>query len=339
MLELNPESGLPMEAPWEKRAGIGSTDDVWRRVSRALVEPAQEIMGRPGKRFRAGLLELGHALVGNDDAIRDQRAFALSGQAIELLHAGSMIVDDVQDGSKIRRGGPAIHQMVGVPRAICAGNWLYFWPLRLIRDAGLPSEQEHAMIARYCDAVETAHYGQALDLTIKVEELAQGEVVALAREISALKTGAVTKLAVSLGAVLAGAPPGVVDRVARFGLDFGVVLQDLDDLGNLVGGLHPEKRFEDMIQGKASGVWAHVARRATPTEYAAFTATVAELRAGNAAALESWLAEHSVVATMKDEARQNLERVIGEAEAITPSSVRARADLNRLKEGLLHAYC
>jgi hypothetical protein len=44
----------------------------------------------------------------------------------ELIHVGSLIVDDIQDGSDLRRGGPTVHKAYGVPLAINAGSSAYF---------------------------------------------------------------------------------------------------------------------------------------------------------------------------------------------------------------------
>lgn len=44
----------------------------------------------------------------------------------ELIHTGSLIVDDVQDKSEKRRGGKTLHHIYGEPLAINAGNACYF---------------------------------------------------------------------------------------------------------------------------------------------------------------------------------------------------------------------
>jgi geranylgeranyl pyrophosphate synthase len=46
--------------------------------------------------------------------------------AIELMHVGSELVDDVEDGSAFRRGVPAAHQVFGEPLTINSGCAAYF---------------------------------------------------------------------------------------------------------------------------------------------------------------------------------------------------------------------
>ncbi len=64
--------------------------EVWHD---ALVGPATAFLARPGKDLRARLVRAGWLLAGAQaDALPDGIA-----RVIELLHAGSLIVDDVED--------------------------------------------------------------------------------------------------------------------------------------------------------------------------------------------------------------------------------------------------
>lgn len=47
----------------------------------------------------------------------------------EILHNGSLIVDDIEDSSDTRRKKPCIHKIYGVDVAINTGNFMYFSPL------------------------------------------------------------------------------------------------------------------------------------------------------------------------------------------------------------------
>ncbi|MDB4987061.1 MAG: Polyprenyl synthetase, partial [Myxococcaceae bacterium] len=91
-------------------------------LERALYGAAREFLGRPGKAFRTRLIEGCFALLAQDG----ERVPAAAVETIELLHGGSLIVDDIQDDALTRRGSPALHQLIGTPRALNTGNWLYF---------------------------------------------------------------------------------------------------------------------------------------------------------------------------------------------------------------------
>ena len=230
--------------------GLGS-DLPREHLERVLLGPAREFLSRPGKAFRARLVEIGWALGGASDPV----PIALP-MALEILHAGTLVVDDIQDGSSHRRGEAALHRTLGLPLALNLGNWLYFWPFGLIEELGLPPERELDVCRRITGVLTTGHFGQALDIGTPVCELEQSDVAPLVRAVSELKTGRLMQLAASIGPAAAGAPPERVAALERFGLALGVGLQMLDDLGNLVGRQDPTKRHEDLRLGRPTWAWA-----------------------------------------------------------------------------------
>src|SRR5439155_10788739 len=82
----------------------------------------------------------------------------------ELIHVGSLIVDDVEDSSTLRRGGPAAHLLYGQPLAINAGSICYFLPEVLLRPSGVPDSERVRIYQLYFDTMRAAHSGHALDL-------------------------------------------------------------------------------------------------------------------------------------------------------------------------------
>ena len=52
----------------------------------------------------------------------------------EIVHNGSLIVDDVEDGSVMRRGGPCTYIKYGMDYSVNAGNFMYFAPLIKIKE-------------------------------------------------------------------------------------------------------------------------------------------------------------------------------------------------------------
>lgn len=43
-----------------------------------------------------------------------------------MLHNASLMVDDIEDNSVMRRGVPVTHSVYGVPRTINSANYIYF---------------------------------------------------------------------------------------------------------------------------------------------------------------------------------------------------------------------
>lgn len=221
------------------------------RWEEALLAPVNDILSRPGKAIRAGLVEAAFALVRPDES-PPAAATAL----VEILHAGSLVIDDIEDDSRIRRGGKAIHRQHGMPKALNAGNWMYFLAVRQVEELALGPQASLALYRLVNRTLFDCHRGQALDLGMRVGEVTQAEVPALVAETSLLKTGALTGLACALGALVAGGSAEQVATLHRFGRDLGLALQQLDDLGNLAGKQPAAKRHEDLRNGRLTWPWA-----------------------------------------------------------------------------------
>lgn len=235
--------------------------------SRALEGPVRDFVARPGKALRAELMARSYELAGGD-GVCPERGSAI----VEIIHAGSLIVDDIEDGSSSRRGGPALHRLHGLPVALNAGNWMYFWALGLIEQLGLDSEREllaHQLAHR---TLILCHHGQALDLTANVGELRQQEVAAVVLASAQLKTGALMGFSAALGALLANAPRRAIEELAAFGRDIGVALQMLDDVGGLLSEKRCHKGHEDLLGARPTWPWAWLAGEMTAERFAALQA-------------------------------------------------------------------
>ncbi len=280
---------VPPELELLERELDHDSDDLPRHVwERALGAPAREFLRRPGKQFRARMVEAAWTLAGGAPSAMPAELPSI----VELLHAGSLIVDDIEDAATDRRGAPALHRMVGVPLALNTGNWLYFWPLQMIDSlpiaAHLRAEMSRIAVARLADC----HRGQALDLSARVTDLDQGDVPKVVRATTRLKTGALMELAASLGAVAAGANAQRVAALNRFARDLGTGLQMLDDLGGLTSPARAHKGVEDLMHARPTWPWAWVAAASAPDAFAALQSAAGDVVAGrgDAGALAAELA-------------------------------------------------
>lgn len=251
----------------------GLPDYLWER---ALGAPAREFLRRPGKQFRARLVEAAWLIAGGSPTAMPEEL----SHVVELLHAGSLIVDDIEDGSEWRRDAPALHHVVTMPIALNTGNWLYFWPLELIDRLPLPDSRRAALLRAARTAVERCHRGQALDLTMRVTELTQSEIPSVVRATTRLKTGALMELAASLGAIAAGAKPDRVHALRRFSLSLGVGLQMLDDLGSIASPARRHKGDEDLTAARPTWPWAWLANGTGPEAFAEYQRRAARVIAG-----------------------------------------------------------
>jgi geranylgeranyl pyrophosphate synthase len=271
----------------------------------ALVGPVGEFLSRPGGQFRGRLVRLAWALTGRPDEPPPELLWV-----VELLHAGSLIVDDIEDGSVQRRGKAALHRLVGVPAALNMGNWLYFVPFDLLRTAGLPLAVELAATRLCLDAVRVCHEGQALDLTARIGDLHPSEVISVCRAIGERKTGALMGMAAELGATAAEADADTADALRQFGERVGVALQMLNDLGELTGAAGPVKHPEDLTHGRITWPWAWAAERLPAAQFDALQVRGANLTSGIG---DAGVLARSLLAALGPDPRAPVRRLLASA--------------------------
>jgi geranylgeranyl pyrophosphate synthase/predicted secreted hydrolase len=225
------------------------------RLARSLVQPIRDIADRGGKGWRSYA-----ALACIDIVGGDSRKFLHWLVMPEIVHVGSLIVDDVEDGSSVRRGGPAAHVLHGTPRAINAGTAAYFLAEPPIDQDDLPADKKLRIYRLYFDALRAGHAGQALDLDDVTELGAHaaftGDTRELERHVMAvhkLKTAVPAGMFARAGALLGGGSDVEVETLGAFFEAVGLAFQIVDDVLNLRGFKGDLKeRGEDVVQGKVT---------------------------------------------------------------------------------------
>jgi geranylgeranyl pyrophosphate synthase len=212
------------------------------RLTDSLSKPIWEFLDRGGKRWRPMLATLCcEALNGHSDQFRDILILP------ELLHNGSLIVDDIEDGSELRRGKPALHKIFGMDIALNAANYLYFLPFKMVKESGIScKERIYELIG-----TETLklHIGQAADILWHKTPYMPSQTEYF--EMCANKTGSMARLSAKLGAAVAGASEKDAEALGKFAESIGVAFQIQDDILNIEQGLGKEYG-EDITEGKKS---------------------------------------------------------------------------------------
>lgn len=156
--------------------------------------------------------------------------------AIELIHLGSLVHDDIIDDSDARWNIPTIRAHEGVNTAILVGDYL-------LAKACAIAAQISAEAAKLIATTTTILCeGQALELA---------DAFALDRTEQALfqtiqgKTAALLAAACQMGGLCTGAPADQLAALGRYGEEFGTAFQLIDDILDFVA--DPEKF------GKATG--------------------------------------------------------------------------------------
>ncbi|KAJ5382328.1 Phyllocladan-16-alpha-ol synthase [Penicillium concentricum] len=164
-------------------------------------------------------------------------------KAISMLHTASLLVDDIEDSSLLRRGQPVAHNIFGMAQTFNSGNYVYFLALREIQKLESPRA-----IEIYVDALIHLHRGQGMDMFWRDSLICPTEEDYLA--MVGNKTGALFCLAVEL---LQIGSPVQVDLVPLVRL-FGIIFQVCDDYLNLKSPAYLQKKglCEDLTEGKFS---------------------------------------------------------------------------------------
>ena len=222
-------------------------------LNKAVAEPFWEFLDRGGKRWRPALfLLIIEALGKNPKEFLD---FAI---IPEVVHNGTIIIDDVEDSSEMRRGKPCTYKIYGIDIAINVGNAMYYMPLITLmkyRDR-ISKEKLSRLYEIYVQEMINLSFGQAMDIAWH-KGLANADQINVENymQMCAYKTGTLARMAARMAAVLADADEKLVEKLGRFAEAIGVAFQVQDDILDLTSPEFAEKkggRGQDITEGKRS---------------------------------------------------------------------------------------
>ena len=192
----------------------------------ALSDPVWNLLDRGGKRWRAVLF-----LVFVEAFGEDPTQYLPYACIPEILHNGTIIVDDVEDEATMRRGDPALHRRFGQDIALNAGNALYFLPLKVISQnpANLSAETRLAIYDMLTYELNRTHLGQGMDICWH-NQAAVDIDPAEYLEMCACKTGCLGRIVARLAAIVTGQSPEVEEAVATYAELTSVAFQIGDDI-------------------------------------------------------------------------------------------------------------
>lgn len=201
---------------------------------------AMHLLRLPGKRIRPLCVLLsarvGHRLL--DSTVCDLAV------ACELVHAATLLHDDVIDDGTERRGEPAARMIFGNSASILGGDHLLIEALRRVERAGEPK-----LLRGLLDVIAQMIEAEAIQLERRGRFDARRDVYL--RVISG-KTAALFRWGLEAGATVAGLHPEAVGALGRVGFEFGMAFQLVDDLLDLEGDPRTtgKNAFADLKEGK-----------------------------------------------------------------------------------------
>lgn len=155
--------------------------------------------------------------------------------AIELVHNFSLVHDDIEDQSDLRRGRPTVWKVWGVPQAINAGDGLFILAhlaMQRLADRGVPHQRVLTALETFDEACLALTEGQYLDLSFETRlDIDVDQYLSMIRG----KTAALFSAAAQLGALVAGSAPASIARYRRFGQNLGLAFQIVDDILGIWG--------------------------------------------------------------------------------------------------------
>lgn len=291
-------------------------EQVERKISAESVASAdavtaigQYLQSAGGKRLRPALLLLSAKLAGDCGP-----AAVHLGAVVELIHAATLVHDDVIDAAETRRGRPSSNIKWGNHTCVLAGDWLYMQAFQIAL-----RERSFAILDLLIGLTQMMVEGELLQLE-RIGSIAVSEADCM--ELVDRKTARLFSVCARLGALAANADTETQEKLGEYAWNLGMAFQLVDDmldftarektLGKPVGG--------DLREGKVTLPLVYALERATARE----RETVGEiLRDRN----YDRVPFASILALL--EKYQGIERVKDRAQAFTD---RARQIMNEFPE-------
>jgi geranylgeranyl diphosphate synthase type I len=246
-----------------------------------LIDGVAELMTHGGKRLRPALVYYSYRALGGES---DSAVLPLA-LATEFLHTYLLIHDDIMDHAETRRSRPAAHVRFreihrengwrgdpadfGEAVAILLGDLAHTWAVELFSGVEVEGLRALELTRSFSAMCQEVVGGQYLELLVAArresEEPGEEELLSVLRRKSGCYTA---ERPIQLGGILAGAAPGPLAALTRFGSALGEAFQLQDDLLGMFG--DPEKVGKpvgaDLTEGKFTFLIFHALKAASPEE-------------------------------------------------------------------------
>uniref|UniRef100_A0A7S4QMV0 Geranylgeranyl diphosphate synthase n=4 Tax=Ditylum brightwellii TaxID=49249 RepID=A0A7S4QMV0_9STRA len=207
----------------------------------ALLESYRYIANMPGKNVRGKLIDCFQLWLNVDS----ESVLTEIKEIISDLHNASLMIDDIEDNSKLRRGVPVAHSIFGVAPVINTANYMFFLGLERCHALNNPKAMRVFVLE-----ILNLHRGQGHDIMWRDNVQCPTEEDYCKMVID--KTGGLFRLAVGL--MQACATQNITTDFSPLVNNLGLYFQIRDDLINLVDeDYFKAKTFcEDLTEGKFS---------------------------------------------------------------------------------------
>ncbi|HSH00995.1 MAG TPA: polyprenyl synthetase family protein [Anaerolineae bacterium] len=196
--------------------------EIVRSDVQVLDEASLHIIGAGGKRMRPRLVFWSYLIGGGDDLLS---AVPLAA-SVELLHTATLVHDDINDESYLRRGRPSVHSLWGNTFGLLTGDYLF--------------SKVYQLVAPYGPAYNTIMATTAIELiegeALQALAAKEGEMDSKTyKKVIRGKTASLFEAAARMGAMWGGGEEETVAAVSVYGAELGLAFQIVDDILDLVG--------------------------------------------------------------------------------------------------------
>lgn len=178
---------------------------------------ARRLITATGKRLRPALL----LAVVTSQGVPISKKIIQAGCALELIHIGSLVHDDLMDGADSRWGIPTVNVQEGVHEALLVGDYLFALAHLVASELGAKISTCVAQtVIDLCD-------GQRRELT---DLHATNRTLTSYEQTIRGKTGVMFATACRIGALCTNLSTDMQEKISNFGYEFGNSFQLIDDV-------------------------------------------------------------------------------------------------------------
>lgn len=267
-----------MTQRWRQEWDVGYTP-----VTLTMLDTLIDFLNRGGKRVRGSLAMESYYLHGGADKV----AALGAARVVELIQAYLLIMDDIQDRSKLRRGGPAVHVQLaalhdghyGVAQAMNVAMLASHRALDELMALPVPDSVKARTARLLSHDISVTIVGQINDLynQIAAETITEKEII----KTLTWKTAYYTFISpMELGACLAGSER-LSDRLRTYAVNAGIAFQIHDDISGVFGDKKElgKSTNDDIREGKATLLAVYARRNSTPAQQSILIKTLGNSQA------------------------------------------------------------
>lgn len=208
------------------------------KIQEELDRPFTYIQELPGKKIRSRL-----SIAFNHWMDIPAEKLKLIGEILQMLHNASLLIDDIEDNSTLRRGVPVAHSIFGMASTINAANYVFFLALEKAQELGHPDAAKV-----YTEQMLELHRGQGMEIYWRENMICPTE--SQYKLMTIRKTGGLFMIGTGLMKLFSDTEKDLTKLTAALGLFF----QIRDDYCNLTSQEYTDNKTfcEDLTEGKFS---------------------------------------------------------------------------------------